>query len=193
MGAFDVEKFANFEPTAMGGFDSAQVGNFEPTAMGGFDAEKFSNFDPTAMAGFDATHLENFEPEAVSGFARDHVVGMGVDALVGFEVEHVINLDQTAKDGFGDKVTDFEDFDLEVRGELIGEEAQRMGGFGSFDDLMTQIGGDGPSPEELAELGWSEDFDLADVNFGTEDTGIVWPDYMPADDFAKALEAFNPS
>jgi hypothetical protein len=191
MGGFDVEKFENFDPTAMEGFDASHLENFDPTAMGGFDAEKFANFDPTAMTGFDADHLENFVPEAVSGFARDHVVGMDADALVGFEVEHVLNLDQTAKDGFGDKVIVYDDFDLEVRGELIGEEAQRMGGFGSFDDLLGQIGGDGPTPEELKELGWSEDFDLANVDFGTEDTGVIWPDFLPAADLAKALSAFG--
>jgi hypothetical protein len=174
----------------MEGFDATHLENFDPLAMGGFDAEKFANFDPTAMTGFDAAHLEHFEPEAVSGFARDHVVGMDVDALVGFEVDHVVNLDQTAKEGFGDKVITFDDFDLEVRGELIGEEAQRMGGFGSFDDLLGLVESE-PTQEQLKELGWSEDFDLTNVDFGTEDTGVIWAESLPAADLAKALSAFG--
>jgi hypothetical protein len=60
------------------------------------------------------------------------MTGMDEKALVGFDVEHVVNLDEKAKEGFGDKVADYDDFDVEVRKELVGEEANRMGGVGSF-------------------------------------------------------------
>jgi len=143
------------------------------------------------MEGFDATHLENFDPEAVAGFGRDHMVGMDVDALIGFEFEHVLNLDEEAKEGFGDHVMDFEDFDLEIRGELIGEEAQRMGGFGSFKDLVAQFDGEGPSPEELKELGWAEDFDPTALDLGLDVSGVDLDDLFDGVDPANALEAFG--
>jgi hypothetical protein len=76
--------------------------------------------------------IRSNRPEEVSGFGRGHMTGMDEKALVGFDVEHVVNLDEKAKEGFGDKVADYDDFDVEVRKELVGEEANRMGGVGSF-------------------------------------------------------------
>ena len=189
MGAFDATQFEHFDPFAVEGFDATHFENFDPLAMGAFDATQFEHFDPFAMEGFDASHLENFDPEAVSGFGRDHLTGMDPDALTGFEFEHVFNLDEEAKEGFGDHVMDFGDFDLEVRGELIGEEAQRMGGFGSFDDLLAQIGGEGPTPEELKALGWDEDFDPTALDFGLD--GVDVDDLFDDDTLANAFAAFG--
>lgn len=85
------------------------------------------------------------------------------------------------------------DFDPDVRKELVDEPALRLGGVGSFDDLLTQLIGDtgsGPTPGELAQLGWDQPLgDIAGVDFGE----FVDPDDLEIDDDAleKALEAFK--
>ena len=144
--------------------------------MGAFDAEQFEQFDPFAMTGFDASQVEHFDPEAVAGFRRDHLTGMDAGALVGFAPDHVRNLGEEAIQGFGDKVFDFDDFDLEVRKELIGDEAQRMGGFGSFADLIGHFGGepgDGPTEEELKAMGWDINFDPSTLDLGSDDIDVT--------------------
>ncbi|MDP6665990.1 MAG: hypothetical protein QF357_01180, partial [Dehalococcoidia bacterium] len=94
---------------------------------------------------------------------------------------------------FGDMVPAFDDFDLDVRKELVDEPALRLGGVGSFEDLLAQLGGDdgpGPSPEDLEQLGWEQPLgDIADIDFGE----LVDPDDLEVDDAAldKALEAFK--
>ena len=191
MVGFDAAQFEHFDPLAMEGFNAEQFTFFDPLAMEGFNAEQFSHFDTSAMVGFDATQVEHFDTEAVSGFGRGHMTGMDVDALVGFEFDHVVNLDDKAKEGFGDKVFDFENFDLDVRGELIGDEAQRMGGFGSFEDLLKQFGesGEGPTDEELKAMGWDSDFDPSNLDFGGDDINIG--DIFGDAELAKALGAFG--
>ena len=174
----------------MTGFDASHLENFDFAAVGGFQADQFANFEPTAMEGFDAAHLENFDTEAVSGFARDHLTGMDVDALTGFDVNHVVNLEEEAKEGFGDHVVEFENFDLDVRGELVGEEAQLLGGVGSFDDLLALIdgaGGDG------ADIGWSDNIDLTTIDFGAEaiEAGVIWPEFTGTDEIDAVLSAFG--
>jgi hypothetical protein len=170
MAGFDQEKFGNFDPRAMAGFISDQIENFDPSAMAGFNADHFAGFDPAAMNGFDAAQVGFFDPQAVAGFGRDHVTGMELAALAGFDFSQVQNLDPAAKQGIGDKVLSFDDFDLDVRKELVDEPALRLGGVGSFDDLFQQLGGGAgapPTPEQLQELGWDQSLgDIAGIDFG---------------------------
>jgi hypothetical protein len=118
------------------------------------------------------------------------MVGMDVDALTGFDIDHVINLDEEAKDGFGDHVMEFDDFDLEVRGELIGEEAQRMGGFGSFDDLLALVDSLSTiSTGDLTELGWDATFDPTELDLGLDVENL--DEVFDATALANALGAFG--
>ncbi len=123
------------------------------------------------MAGFDAAQVEFFDPEAVAGFARDQVTGMDPSALAGFDVTQIQNLDTDALHGIGDKVEGFDDFDLDVRKELVDDSALRLGGVGSFEELLAQLTGDAGSastPEQLEELGWDKSLDeITGVDFGT--------------------------
>lgn len=189
---FDPNATGDFDPNAVGDFNSDQFANFDSSAVGCFSADHFENFDPFAMGGFDASQVEHFDFEAVSGFGRDHLTGMALDALVGFEVDHVRNLDDEARQGFGDKVVEFDNFDLEVRGELIGDEAQRMGGFGSFEDLLKLFNdepGDEPTEEELKALGWDHTFDPSSLDLGSEDIDV--DDIFSETALANALAAFG--
>ena len=95
---------------------------------------------------------------------------MELSALVGFDADQVHNLDAEAKNGIGDKVPSFEDFDLAVRKELVDEPALRLGGVGSFEDLLKQLTDNAdtpPAPERLEELGWDQSLgDIANISFG---------------------------
>ena len=190
----DGEQFANFDPLAVSGFVAEQLANFDPFAMGGFDAEQFANFDPFAMGGFDALQVENFDPLAVAGFVRDHVTRMEIEALAGFGLEQVLNLDEDAKLGIGDKVRVFDDFDLDVRKEFVDDEARRLGGVGSFEELaskLADIAGSATIAEELKDLGWDTALDrIANIEFGAPDDSVV-PEGISDEALAKALAAFG--
>jgi hypothetical protein len=155
--------------------------------MEGFDAEKFANFLPTAMAGFDPNQVEHFDPKAMEGFGRDHMTQMDLDALAAFDLDQVENLDQMAKDGIGDTVPEFGDFDIDVRKEFLDDDSLRLGGVGSFADLANQMFGEPPSAEELAETGWDtslgnpDDFDFS--------SGV--PDGLSGEALQRATEAFQ--
>jgi hypothetical protein len=156
-------------------------------AMEGFDADKFANFDPAAMAGFDPTQVEHFDPAAMEGFGRDHMTQMELDSLAAFGLDQVQHLDDGAKQGIGDTVPEFGEFDLDVRKEFVGDDGLRLGGVGSFEDLANQLMGEPTTPEELAAMGWDnslgnpEDFDFS--------SGV--PDGLVGEALAKAMEAFN--
>jgi hypothetical protein len=113
---------------------------------------------------------------------------MDVGSLAAFDVDQVQNLEEVAKEGIGDAVPEFGDFDIEVRKEFLDEEGLRLGGVGSFEDLAAQLLGDPPAPEELAELGW--DTPLDGVDFETFDPSQV-PEGMDEAAIQKAMEAFG--
>jgi len=164
---FGVEHIQNFDPTAMGGFGADQFHNFDPMAVAGFGVEHIEHFDPNAMGGFGAEQIQYFDPTSMKGFAREHMTHMELGALSAFDISQVKNLDKQAIAGIGDTVPEFGDFDVEVRFEVVGEEALRLGGVGSFAELAVQIA-EGPSPEALEAMGWDpsmgvdyEEFDLS--------------------------------
>ena len=171
---------------AVFGFGPDHIENFDPAAVSGFGPDQVANFDPTAMLGFDPTQVENFDPTAMPGFAREHMTNMELDALAAFDISQVENLDELAIAGIGDTVPEFDDFDVEVRFEVVGEEALRLGGVGSFEELAEQIA-EGPSPEDLEAMGWDpslgnpEDFDFS--------AGV--PEGLTGEALARATEAFN--
>ena len=90
----------------------------------------------------------------MAGFERGHMTNMEVDSLAAFDLAQVTNLDETAVQGIGDMVPEFNDFEIDVRKEIIGDDALLLGGVGSFEELAAQFGGAPPSAAELAELGW---------------------------------------
>jgi hypothetical protein len=188
MGGFDADKMRNFDPMAMRGFKADQVANFDPLAMSGFDADKMRNLDPVSMAGFKADQVANFDPVAVEGFGRGHMTKMDFDALAAFRLDQVVHLDHEAKQGIGDTVPEFGDFDMDVRKEFIDEDARRLGGVGSFEELAAKFGGPPPSPEELAELGWDKAFD--GIEFEPVDGSDI-PEGIQDEAMQKALEAFG--
>jgi hypothetical protein len=78
--------------------------------------------------------------------------------------------------GIGDTVIEFDDFDIEVRMEVIGEDALRLGGAGSIEELAKAFAKPDSSPtsqiqnntEELSAMGWylsklgnPDDFDIS--------------------------------
>ncbi|NQW20538.1 MAG: hypothetical protein HQ477_07440, partial [Chloroflexi bacterium] len=192
MAGFDADKFRNFDPAAMAGFDAEKIKHFDPVAMAGFDADKFRNFDPAAMAGFDPTQVEHFDPAAMAGFDREQMTHMDTNALAAFNIDQVTHLDEVAKQGIGDKVPEFANFDIDVRKEFIGDDALRLGGVGSFEELAAQLTGTPPTPEELAELGWDKSFD--GINFdsvgGSENLDQIQAQ-MPDFSLQQALAAFG--
>ena len=110
--------------------------------------------------------------------------GIDVDALVGFEVEHVSNLDPKAKEGFGDKVADYDSFDLGVRQELVGNEAKRIGGGGSFDDLVARLKAKKDDPDAVGapdEDGWGPE-SATPAEYGFDD----------GDPDDESVESINP-
>ena len=76
------------------------------------------------------------------------------------------NFSDASKKGMGDKVSTFEKFDIEVRKELLNEQAGRLGGVGSFKDLASSVKGE-LGKEQLQELGWNESRDSASLQFGS--------------------------
>jgi hypothetical protein len=139
------------------------------------------------MGGFDPNQVEHFKPLAMEGFGRDHMTQMDLDALAAFGLDQVEHLDQVAKDGIGDTVPEFGDFDIDVRKEFLDDDSLRLGGVGSFEDLADQMFGEPPSPEELAAMGWDnslgspDDFDFS--------AGV--PDGLTGEALQKATEAFG--
>ena len=166
---FDNEHMENFDPTAMEGFDKDQLKNFDPEAVAGFAKEHMENFDPTAMEGFDKDQVGNFDKEAVSGLKRDHITEMDDQSLSGFNEDQVRNFTPESKEGMGDAVQSFEDFDIGVRKELVEEDSRRLGGVGSFDDLVKSINGELDDSESLDTLGWDKSVDEAQVEFGSSE------------------------
>jgi len=142
------------------------MAQFDPTALSGFGKEQMTQFDPTAVSGFGKEHLKNFDTQAVSGLERGHIKEMNEDALSGFKQEHVRNLSDESKQGMGDKVSTFENFDIEVRKELVNKQARRLGGVGSFEELASSVKGE-LSKEQLQELGWDESRDSDSLQFGS--------------------------
>ena len=121
------------------------------------------------MGGFDAAQVGFFDPQAVSGFERNHVTGMELGALAGFDVGQVRNLEPDAIHGIGDKVPAFDDFDFDVRKELAETPGLRLGGVGSFDDLVNRLvtdAGTPPTAEELQQLGWDSCL-KSELDFGS--------------------------
>jgi len=168
MAGFSKEHLTSFDSSAVAGFDKDQMGNFNPEAMAGFSKEHLANFDSSAVAGFDKEHLANFDSSAVSGLARDHIREMDEGALVGFKEEHVRNLNDDSKKGMGDKVSTFEEFAIGVRKALVDKEARRLGGVGSFKDLVDSVAG-ALDKQQLLGLGWDE-FQQADsLEFGSQE------------------------
>ncbi len=146
-----------------------------PFAQGGESSGVFVSVD----FGDDAGNLNSAEDVKTVTIALDSGA-----------VDHVINLDEEAKDGFGDHVMEFDDFDLEVRGELIGEEAQRMGGFGSFDDLLALVDSLSTiSTGDLTELGWDATFDPTELDLGLDVENL--DEVFDATALANALGAFG--
>lgn len=176
----------------MSGFDQNQFGYFDPGIFGGFNAEHFLNFDPLAMGGFDAAQVGFFDPQAVSGFERNHVTGMELGALAGFDVGQVRNLEPDAIHGIGDKVPAFDDFDFDDRKELVEAPGLRLGGVGSFDDLVNQLvtdAGTPPTAEELQQLGWDSCL-KSELDFGSLE-GSAIPEGFSAEAMSHAMAAFG--
>lgn len=192
MSGFDQNQFGYFDPGIFGGFNAEHFLNFDPLAMGGFDAEQFANFDPAAMFGFDAAQVGFFDPQAVSGFERNHVTGMELGALAGFDVGQVRNLEPDAIHGIGDKVPAFDDFDFDDRKELVEAPGLRLGGVGSFDDLVNQLvtdAGTPPTAEELQQLGWDSCL-KSELDFGSLE-GSAIPEGFSAEAMSHAMAAFG--
>jgi hypothetical protein len=185
---FGKEQMANFDPNAVSGFGKEQMGNFDPNAVAGFGKEQMANFDPNAVAGLGKDHLKNFDAQAVSGLERGHIKEMNEGALVGFNQEHVRNLSDESKEGMGDKVSTFEKFDIEVRKELLNEQAGRLGGVGSFKDLASSVKGE-LSKEQLQESGWNESRDSDSLQFGSGDAAAKTDMEEGAENRAKSVFA----
>lgn len=191
-GGFNAEHFLNFDPALMSVFDVERVHNFDPLTMGGFDAEQFANFDPVAMFGFDAAQVGFFDPQAFAGFERNHVTGMELGALAGFDVGLVRNLEPDAIHGIGDKVPAFDDFDFDDRKELVEAPGLRLGGVGSFDDLVNRLvtdAGTPPTAEELQQLGWDSCL-KSELDFGSLE-GSAIPEGFSAEAMSHAMAAFG--
>ncbi|MDP7090558.1 MAG: hypothetical protein QF590_04595, partial [Dehalococcoidia bacterium] len=64
-----------------------------------------------------------------------------------------------------DTVPEFAEFDIDVRKEFIGDDALRLGGVGSFEDLAAQLFSPTVDTEsgDLTEMGWDEPFDDIDI------------------------------
>ena len=136
--------------------------------MTAFDADKVANFDPFALTALTPEHIANFDPAAMAGFLPEQVVELPLDAIAGFAPEQMTALAPEAKLGIGDVVPQFDDFPIDVRLEIVPEEALLLGGVGSFDDLASVIDSPQITNSELAELGFPvleqdvyEDFEIA--------------------------------
>ena len=192
MSGFDQNQFGYFDPGVFGGFNAEHFLNFDPALISVFDVERVHNFDPAAMFGFDAAHVGFFDPQAVSGFERNHVTGMELGALAGFDVGQVRNLEPDAIHGIGDKVPAFDDFDFDARKELVEAPGLRLGGVGSFDDLVNQLVTDPgipPTAEELQQLGWDSCL-KCELDFGSLE-GSAIPEGFSAEAMSHAMAAFG--
>ena len=159
------------DPSRVKGFDRETVGKFDNDTVAGFDRDQMGNFDPTAMAGFSKDHLQNFDAEAVNGLQRKQIREINDKALTGFKEEHVRNFSDDSRNGLGDKVSTFKDFDIGVRKVLIDQDSRRLGGVGSFKDLVRSVNGE-ITKEQLDDLGWDESKEADSVRFGSQETSI---------------------
>ena len=134
--------------------------------------------------------------EAVNAYRRvaEQYMDEGFDARAVAVLKQIQNLDPEALHGIGDKVLTFDDFDLDVRKELVEEPAQRLGGVGSFEDLLKQLTDNGdasePMPNKLEDLGWDSSLgDIANINFGA--SGDSEGPSVDENALAAALAAFG--
>jgi hypothetical protein len=142
------------------------------------------------MSGFDAAQVGSFDPQAVAGFERNHVTGMELGAQAGFDVGQGRNLEPDAIHGIGDKVPAFDDF--YVRKELVEAPGLRLGGVGSFYDLVNQLvtdAGTPPTAEELQQLGWDSCM-MSELDFSSL-KGSAIPEGFSAEAMSHAMAAFG--
>ena len=112
---------------------------------------------------------EIFDAGAVGGFSKEQVTNMDSDSLQGFNVEQVRNLEKNSKNGLGDKVKTFAQFDIDVRRELVDVPKRRLGGVGAFSDLVKSVKEEDKNNGSPKAEGW--DGPSTDkVKFGTQST-----------------------
>jgi hypothetical protein len=114
----------------------------------------------------------------MGGFNPDQVMGMDAKAAEGFGADQVRNLLPESKNAVGDKIETFENVGIDVRQELVAQPQRRLGGVGSFQDLVKSMqAGDGASAStsqanppisgwDLAQLE-TPSFDQVQVNGGS--------------------------
>ena len=122
-----------------------------------------------AVGGFSKEQVGSFDTGVVGGFKREQITNMDSDSLQGFNVEQVRNLEKNSKNGLGDKVKTFTQFDIDVRRELVDVPKRRLGGVGSFSDLVKSVKEEDKNSGSLKAEDW--DGPSTDkVKFGTQST-----------------------
>ena len=162
-------QLANIAPEAIKGLVASQITKLPTEALSGFKPDQIAamsapkiistdapkdDFEKTVKAQAEKSVLEiiKSKPDISLAEAKKAYVKSLDTPLASLDVEKIKVLDPESKKSIGDNVKSFENFDVDVKKELVKDVPSLLGGVGDFKALVASVGG----PQDVAS-GWDAD------------------------------------